>query len=88
MTWDSAGQITQFASTQPAQGGDDLIDVGDGANIVVGGFGGDTINTGEDADIVLGDDGQVDYVVADADATDIDLIESRRPRSTAGPTSS
>ena len=62
VTWDTAGRITQFASTQPTQGGDDLIDVGDGANIVVGGFGDDTITTGMDADIVLGDDGTVDYV--------------------------
>ncbi len=61
VTWDSAGQITQFASTQPAQGGDDLIDVGDGANIVVGGFGGDTITAGINADIIVGDNGEVSY---------------------------
>ncbi|MFA5124041.1 FG-GAP-like repeat-containing protein, partial [Zavarzinia sp.] len=76
VNWDTGAQLTQFGSTEPELGGDDLIDVGDGGNIVIGGFGDDAITTGIDADIVLGDDGQVDYVGTDLDSTDIDLIQS------------
>jgi Ca2+-binding RTX toxin-like protein len=76
VNWDTAALITQFGSSDPQLGGNDLISVGDGANIVVGGFGSDTINTGAGADIVLGDDGQVDYVVTDSSSADIDLIQS------------
>jgi Ca2+-binding RTX toxin-like protein len=74
--WDTDALITDFASTDPSLGGNDQIDVGDGQNIVVGGFGDDTITTGMGADIVLGDDGQVDYVGTDGNSADIDVIES------------
>ncbi len=84
VNWDVAGLLTGFGSTQPDVGGNDSIDVGDGSNIVVGGFGDDTITTGAGADIVLGDDGRVDYVVADGDSTDIDLIESTSTTSFGG----
>jgi Ca2+-binding RTX toxin-like protein len=76
VNWDTNEDLAQFGSSEPELGGDDLINVGDGANIVVGGFGNDTIVTGADADIVLGDDGQVDYVGGDNDPADIDLITS------------
>src|SRR5262249_36848271 len=76
VNWDTNDRLTQFGSSEPGLGGDDLVNGGDGANIVVGGFGNDTIVTGADADIVLGDDGQVDYVGGDNDSTDIDLITS------------
>jgi Ca2+-binding RTX toxin-like protein len=76
VNWDTSDLITQFGSTDPALGGNDQIDVGDGQNIVVGGFGDDVITTGAGADIVLGDDGLVDYVSADGDSTDIDVIQS------------
>ncbi len=77
VNWDTGGaDHRQFGSSMPELGGDDLIDVGDGTNIVVGGFGADTILTGADADIVLGDDGHVDYVGTDRDSTDIDTITS------------
>jgi Ca2+-binding RTX toxin-like protein len=59
--WDNTGLITQFVSTEPDLGGNDQIAVGDGANIVVGGFGNDVITTGAGADIVLGDNGAVTY---------------------------
>ena len=62
VTWDIDGVIESFASTEPGFGGDDVIAVGDGTNIVVGGFGNDTITTGADIDIVLGDNGQVTYI--------------------------
>jgi Ca2+-binding RTX toxin-like protein len=57
------------------QGGADDIATGSGRDIVLGGKGGDTIAAGEGNNIVLGDDGRIDYV-ADADASDIDVIES------------
>ena len=47
VAWDVNGLIESFASTQPTFGGDDVVLVGDGANIVVGGFGNDTITTGD-----------------------------------------
>jgi Ca2+-binding RTX toxin-like protein len=76
VNWDTGALITQFGSSDPQLGANDLIVVGDGNNIVVGGFGSDAIITGAGADIVLGDDGQVDYVVTDANSADIDLIQS------------
>jgi Ca2+-binding RTX toxin-like protein len=76
VNWDTGGQLTQFGSAQPELGGNDLINVGDGQNIVVGGFGDDIIATGVNADIVLGDDGQVDYVGTDGNSADIDSIIS------------
>ena len=70
-TWDTAGLITTFGSTQlpydplvTDPGGNDLILVGDGNNVVVGGFGNDTIITGIGADVVLGDNGQLQYSAA------------------------
>jgi Ca2+-binding RTX toxin-like protein len=74
--WGTDGLLTQFGSTDPQLGGNDQVDVGDGQNIVVGGFGNDTIITGAGADIVLGDDGQVDYVTTDGNSADIDSITS------------
>jgi Ca2+-binding RTX toxin-like protein len=76
VTWDAGGLLTAFGSTDPQLGGNDVIDVGDGQNIVVGGFGDDMITTGAGADIVLGDDGQVDYVTTDGNSADIDSITS------------
>ncbi|MFA5123537.1 beta strand repeat-containing protein [Zavarzinia sp.] len=76
VNWDAGALLTQFGSTDPALGGGDVIVVGDGTNIVVGGNGNDTIATGVGADIVLGDDGQVDYVTTDGNSADIDSITS------------
>ena len=76
VNWNVDGLLTGFGSAQSDVGGNDAIDVGDGDNIVVGGFGDDAITTGVGADIVLGDDGRVDYIGADGDPTDIDVIES------------
>jgi hypothetical protein len=76
VSWDASGQLTQFGSTEPLLGGNDTINVGDGGNIVIGGFGADAITTGTGADIVLGDDGQVDYVTTDGNSADIDSITS------------
>ena len=61
VTWDAAGVITEFASTLPTLGGNDVMDVGDGNNIVLGGFGKDDITTGLGDDVILGDSGDVNY---------------------------
>ena len=61
VSFDSTGLITGFGSSQTDVGGNDLINVGNGANIVVGGFGSDTVNSGAGADIILGDNGVVTY---------------------------
>ena len=57
----------------------DTINTGatsDGNDIVLGGHEGDFINVYEGDNIVLGDDGAIDYVIADGNASDIDLILS------------
>jgi Ca2+-binding RTX toxin-like protein len=76
VNWDTGALITQFGSSDPALGSNDQVAVGDGQNIVVGGFGDDIITTGAGADIVLGDDGVVNYVSADGNSADIDTITS------------
>jgi Ca2+-binding RTX toxin-like protein len=76
VTWDATGLIEQLNSTQPGLGADDVIDVGDGTNVVVGGFGSDTITTGTGSDIVIGDNGMIDatsgagMVIATTDVID------------------
>jgi len=66
-------------------GGVDTITTLGGHDILLGGHEGDIINAGEGNNIVLGDDGQIDYTRADrgsmvsgadANAADIDVIES------------
>ncbi|MGX5777767.1 calcium-binding protein, partial [Methylorubrum zatmanii] len=43
----------------PEIGGRDVIAVGDGGSVVLGGFGADTITTGSGSDVILGDNGAV-----------------------------
>ncbi len=70
--------------TDPAFGGNDHITTGTGRDIVFGGPGNDVIaaSAGETAgqpdrgNIVFGDQGYLDYVSADHDARDIDVISS------------
>ncbi len=64
IAWDIAGRVQSFSSTQPTFGGDDVIVVDNGDNIVVGGFGNDEITTGTGTDVVIGDNGQVTYTPA------------------------
>jgi len=60
----------------PDDGGDDIIYGNTGNDIIFGGDEDDTIDAGEDNNIILGDNGFIDYVVADGNPADIDVIET------------
>ncbi|MDI1313707.1 calcium-binding protein, partial [Prosthecobacter sp.] len=60
----AAGILTFFTSISPEIGGDDIIDAGDGNNIVLGGLGADTITTGTGADLLIGDNGNATFTTA------------------------
>ena len=77
--FDADGQLLNIATTVPAEGGDDLILVGDGDDVVLGGFGTDYINfqrpanagdplvpVGADSgnDVIVGDNGSATFVIA------------------------
>ena len=74
-------------------GGVDSITTLGGNDIVLGGHDADLINAGEGNNIVLGDDGQIDYVRAERQSTevgadlnpaDIDLIQSTSTQAAGG----
>ena len=79
---DNGGALVFYENTSTGAGGDDVIEVGDGVNIVVGGFGNDTITTGASADIILGDNGAVIYTPGTAQraAGAVDRRARRRGR--------
>ncbi|WP_236960944.1 beta strand repeat-containing protein [Methylobacterium durans] len=57
--YDAQGRLAQVLSTDTAIGGDDRIEAGDGANLVLGGAGADFVTTGSGDDLVLGDSGEI-----------------------------
>jgi len=64
---DAAGLLFALIETSGFDqllGGDDLIDVGAGHNIVLAGFGADRVSSGSGNDIVMGDNGEVVYNAA------------------------
>jgi Ca2+-binding RTX toxin-like protein len=71
-------------TVDPTIGGNDVVTTGVGADIVLGGAGADTITTNraetagapDKSGIVFGDHGLIDWVIQDADASDIDRIWS------------
>jgi Ca2+-binding RTX toxin-like protein len=69
----SKGKITQIASSLPTVSGNDTLDLGDDADIGIGGSGEDTIVGGTDTadDILLGDNGTVVRNDGTAQANDI-----------------
>jgi Ca2+-binding RTX toxin-like protein len=69
-------QVTRIATAESANGAADTIYGNSGNDIILGGNAGDAIDAGQGSNIVLGDLGFIDYVVADGDLSDIDLIES------------
>jgi Ca2+-binding RTX toxin-like protein len=79
------GFIHRIETTDFGIGGEDIITTRGGNDIVFGGHGGDIIDVGDGNNIVLGDDGLIDYVVADGDPSDIDLIDSLSTTTAGGP---
>ncbi len=71
--------VTRIESTDTDQGGDDTIRGQADNDIIVGGMAADTIDAAEGHNIVLGDSGVIDYVLADGDSSDLDLITSIAP---------
>ncbi|GMA79011.1 hypothetical protein GCM10025880_54280 [Methylorubrum aminovorans] len=61
VTFDDLGRVSLAETLDPTLGGDDEIQAGAGANLILGGAGSDTITTGAGADIVLGDNGTVTF---------------------------
>ena len=61
VVFSAAGLAISFQSLSggAASGGADLIRLGDGDSVIVGGAAGDTIATGDGSNVVLGDDGQL-----------------------------
>ncbi|MDX6411745.1 MAG: hypothetical protein QOE91_1261, partial [Gaiellaceae bacterium] len=67
-------------TTDPTDGGNDVITTGSVSDIILGGPGNDTITTGGGTNVVFGDSGEIDYVTAtDSDASDIDAMFSTDP---------
>ena len=62
--FDEAGVLTLIRTTAPAQGGNDTITGGTGANVILGGAGNDEIQAGGDdlPDIILGDNGFASFL--------------------------
>lgn len=61
-----AGLLSQAQTidVSATTGGDDVIDAGNGRNVVLGGVGNDSIVTGVGADVVLGDNGSIEFDAA------------------------
>ncbi|EHP92392.1 Hemolysin-type calcium-binding region [Methylorubrum extorquens DSM 13060] len=57
--FDEQARPVEITSTAPEVGSRDVIVVGDGGSVVIGGVGADTISTGSGADVILGDNGAV-----------------------------
>jgi Ca2+-binding RTX toxin-like protein len=72
----TTGNVTRIESREAGNGADDLIYGELGNDRLLGGKGADVISAGSGNNIVLGDDGLIDYVVYDANRSDIDLIQS------------
>ena len=60
MTFTDVGVLTQIATMLDNYGSDDILNLGDGNNIAIGGQGSDTIITGTGNDTLLGDSGVID----------------------------
>ncbi len=63
----------------PGVGGRDTITGGSTANVILGGAAGDTITAPGGTNLILGDEGFIDWVIADGDPSDIDLVSTTNP---------
>jgi hypothetical protein len=61
VSFNEHGLLAVIQSVDPANGGDDLITVGCGDNVIIGGAGADTIKAGEGTNVIFGDDGQITF---------------------------
>ncbi|MEY3624158.1 MAG: hypothetical protein RLZZ407_1717, partial [Pseudomonadota bacterium] len=57
--FDTAGQIVSMFSRNLELGGNDVINIGDGTNLVIGGFGADRVSSGVGDTTVIGDNGEI-----------------------------
>ena len=69
--------VQRIETTQDANGVSDNIAGGSDNDVILAGNGGDLVDAGTGHNIVFGDGGLVDYVGADGDPSDIDLIASQ-----------
>ena len=72
-------ELEVIRSLTPTLGDDDMIHSGDGDDLVLGGLNSDTIRAGEGNNVVLGDHGLINFINADGNRADIDLIVSLYP---------
>jgi Ca2+-binding RTX toxin-like protein len=64
-TYDGAtGKLTSIATQDPSVGGNDIINVTGGGNVILGGFGADQITVGGGGNVILGDNGFADFTAA------------------------
>ena len=61
MTYDSAGRLTMVQTAAPTFGAADVVRLGIGNSIILGGAGADSITAAAGNDIVLGDNGALSY---------------------------
>ena len=64
LTFTAAGILTFATTSDPTYGDDDIINAGDGNNVVLGGSGKDSITTLGGSDVVMGDDGNLTFTAA------------------------
>ena len=82
--FDDGGRLASITTTHPDWGGDDSILVGDGDDVVLGGFGADDIDAGADTgrDIVVGDNGVALFDLVDVAGQTQSVLRNRDHRST------
>ena len=83
-----AGVLTDITTTEPGIGGNDIIDVKDGFNVVLAGNGADEVTGGKDRDVVLGDNGNAtfttDGILIKVTTSDAEVVGSYDDRITTG----
>ena len=62
--FNNTGMLTSITTSVPTLGGNDLINVGEGANVALGGTGNDTITGGASQDTIVGDNGNASFTDA------------------------
>ena len=75
----TVGVIDRLETREPSVGGDDVVSAGLGLDRVFGGNGDDLLRGEAERDILIGDHGAIDYVVADGDRSDADVVTTTDP---------